>query len=252
MSSRYLTTARLANILQMIGLARQSGILRVVRGHGAAREVGQIRFTEGEPSSALLGQLTGPAALSVLENWGECQYAFTEATRGLDGRLTTPALGDPSQNERSGVSSDHTWSAYDYGSPPHTASTPSWLGSPPHAGGEPAAPSARQHTPLESAAPRPGSGYAELERLAASLPVSTDTETAPADEPHQLRLVPERASTAEQPDQLPLDRRERMVLLLVDGQRSIADLIRLTNRSESEVLAVLNHLTQLGLVRVPV
>jgi hypothetical protein len=49
-------------------------------------------------------------------------------------------------------------------------------------------------------------------------------------------------------EQLPLDRRERMVLLLIDGQRSISDLIRLTRRSEQELYAVLSHLRLLGLL----
>ena len=51
-------------------------------------------------------------------------------------------------------------------------------------------------------------------------------------------------------DQLPLDRRERMVLLLVDGQRTVIDLIKLTRRNENDLYAVLNHLRILGLVTI--
>jgi hypothetical protein len=39
-----------------------------------------------------------------------------------------------------------------------------------------------------------------------------------------------------------------MVLLLVDGRRGLADLARLTRRSEEEVRAVIEHLRLLGLV----
>ena len=49
-------------------------------------------------------------------------------------------------------------------------------------------------------------------------------------------------------DALPLDRRERMVLLLVDGRRNVADLARLTGRGENEVRAVLGNLKMLGLI----
>ena len=52
----------------------------------------------------------------------------------------------------------------------------------------------------------------------------------------------------ERMDSLPLDRRERMVLLLVDGYRSVADLVRLTRRSEQEVQMMLSHLATLGLI----
>ncbi|MGH2486922.1 MAG: hypothetical protein ACRDHE_13005, partial [Ktedonobacterales bacterium] len=50
--------------------------------------------------------------------------------------------------------------------------------------------------------------------------------------------------------QLPLDRRERMLLLLVDNRRTLSDLARLTRRNEREVLSVLEHLSTLGLVQV--
>ena len=78
MAAQYLTISRLSNIINMITLGQQSGILRVIRGQGAGREVGQIKFINGSPSSALLGQLTGTNALSVLSNWGECVYSFEE------------------------------------------------------------------------------------------------------------------------------------------------------------------------------
>jgi hypothetical protein len=65
-----------------------------------------------------------------------------------------------------------------------------------------------------------------------------------------LRLSPQRSGVADRIDQLPLDRRERMVLLLVDGQRTLVDLARLTRRTEPEVYAVLTHLQALGLVNM--
>ena len=78
MAAQFLTTSRLNNIINMISLGQQSGILRVIRGQGPTREIGQIKFVEGQPVTALLGQLTGPNALTVLSNWGECIYSFDE------------------------------------------------------------------------------------------------------------------------------------------------------------------------------
>jgi predicted transcriptional regulator len=39
-----------------------------------------------------------------------------------------------------------------------------------------------------------------------------------------------------------------MILLLIDGRRTLSDLARLTRRTEREVLAVLDHMATLGLV----
>jgi hypothetical protein len=78
---------------------------------------------------------------------------------------------------------------------------------------------------------------------------STATATPPMPlRPEQLLSRPRRTSLSQQVEQLPLDRRERMVLLLVDGQRTIADLVKLTRRSDTELYSVLNHLRILGLV----
>jgi hypothetical protein len=66
--------------------------------------------------------------------------------------------------------------------------------------------------------------------------------------PELLRAIPERTTMSAQVDQLPLDRRERMVLLLVDGQRTVSDLTRLIRRSQQEVYAVLYHLRLLRLI----
>jgi hypothetical protein len=61
-------------------------------------------------------------------------------------------------------------------------------------------------------------------------------------------VTPRRTARADLNEVLPLDRRERMILLLVDGRRSIPDLSRLTRRNEDEVYAVLTNLRILGLV----
>lgn len=65
-----------------------------------------------------------------------------------------------------------------------------------------------------------------------------------------LESIPRRTMLSEHIEQLPLDRRERMVLLLIDGRRTLIDLARLTRRTERELFAVLNHLAGLGLVQM--
>src|SRR5262249_40962255 len=107
MAAQFLTISKLSNIINMIALGQQSGILRVVRGLGATREIGQIKFVNGTPTSALLGQLMGESALTVLTNWGECVYSFEELPSGdlmdsgfspdnMGGRTSDPSFGAPS------------------------------------------------------------------------------------------------------------------------------------------------------------
>jgi hypothetical protein len=274
MASPFVATSRLSNIIQMITLSRQSGILRVIRGHGPTRELGQIRFVNGEPAAALLGHMVGMGALNALGNWGECQYAFDESAGGetddpmlavrqgqapLTGPL--PSMPNPSAS----------WPPYGYQYPPSGPQGPM----------SPLSPLPGESSPFAGSGPQtPGQGYPAWSggypanyppnyppaqtRPALGFPGDQPPAGMPGPQgaptwgqpaavgllPEHLRVVPQRTPAAEQLDQLPLDRRERMVLLLVDGQRNLSDLARLTRRSEQELYSVLAHLEMLGLVRL--
>lgn len=283
MAAPFVVTSRLGNIIQMISLARQTGILRVIRGQGATREMGQIRFIDGEPVSALLGQLTGEAALGVLNNWGECYYAFDELSVA-----DVAGTGAPrSPTGQFGLSpSDMNYEYPDanlgpfpgtggFASPmnPYEATNPSTPPYRPDVASLPRQPTAT--TPLtesswplysyqdsglfsnpgeQQVGPGPQAGQFVFPPTApypsaASMPMPSQMQGQMVST-GVLSAVPQRTALAEQVERLPLDRRERMVLLLVDGQRTVADLSRLTRRSEAEVQAVLSHLELLGLVTV--
>lgn len=253
MASRFASTTRLSNVVQMVTLSKQSGILRATRGQGPQREIGQIRFIAGEPVSALLGSLTGGAALSALSNWGECMYQFDEIAPEADSNY--PSLPQAPQQQPP---------TYAPSSPPPTSagSWPSY--------GYPSTSSLGSLSPLpdfgsssdgsfpgffDTEAPGyhgysfPGMSDPYAAPGGSVGPSSTATATSPMPlRPDQLMSRPRRTSLSEQVEQLPLDRRERMVLLLVDGQRTVSDLVRLTRRSDTELYSVLNHLRILGLI----
>lgn len=252
MAAQFLTTSRLNNIINMITLGRQSGILRVIRGQGNTRELGQIKFIDGEPVTALLGQLTGGNALGVLINWGECVYSFDEIASGnlRDGDVPFDSSGavgsDPGRSSPQGSGS---WPSYgSSGSYPFTPTSPSSgqvpsTSSLPNLGSQPGY---YPQTPIPSLntagdLPRYDPAYSGSLGLA---PQSQATVSAEV-----LSILYRRSIIAEHTDQLPLDRRERMVLLLVDGRRTVADLVRLTRRHDREVVAVLDHLASLGLIQ---
>jgi hypothetical protein len=261
MASQFLTTSRLSNILNMITLGRQSGILRVVRGQGSTREVGQIQFVDGKAVSALLGQVTGVNALSVLQNWGECIYSFDEypasGTTDLDSMpyQTGPSPWDYSQSFPDPASSmppGGSWPSYgNMGSQPNPSPLPpssSFAHSYPRPGSQPG------YAPVPSGAftgdlPDYDAIYGGLQPSGAPTH-QTGYQSSGSLNPGVLALCPRRTSLSEHVDQLPLDRRERMVLLLIDGRRNIGDLARLTRRSEREILRVLEHLSGLGLIQM--
>ncbi len=256
MPAQYLSTSRLSNVIHLIGLGQQTGILRVVRGHGATREMGQIQFVDGQPTAALLGQLTGSAALNVLNNWGESYYTFEEAVIGDDGSLEpqrTDALGPMYGAWPSG---DSGWSNRSPGTQPppgNMTGIPSSASWPSYGSGP--SPIYSPRPPVQPSMPYNGQGVTgQLPGGAASHPGMTPSQpsapypAAPATTVGPQTPPPRRISRVDLSDPLPLDRRERMVLLLIDGRRSIADLVRLTRRSEDEVRAVLGNLKMLGLI----
>ena len=260
MPAQFLTISRLSNIIHMIGLGQQSGILRVVRGQGPTREVGQIKFINGEPVSALLGQLTGPNALAVLNNWGECIYSFDEQAvpEAGDADLAADALNrlnsDAGRQSPTSSFPSGSWPSYGYPTSNSMAPGGSGAGYPLPASMPPGANAAGFGGPPGNSSnsgyyggygPKPGSGGGGSHQMAPPA-----VQVSEALSPDQLALRPRRTFLADRVEHLPLDRRERMVVLLIDGRRTLTDLARLTRRTEREVLIVLNHLVSLGLIQL--
>src|SRR5215813_4591260 len=100
MTEQFLSTSRLGNVIQLIALGNQTGVLKVVRGLGSTREQGEIHFVNGQPTYASLGNMVGNAALTVLQNWGESQYIFLEGPLPPPERPSyqTGPLGRPGEN----------------------------------------------------------------------------------------------------------------------------------------------------------
>jgi hypothetical protein len=250
MAARFVGTSRLSNIIQMITISRQSGILRATRNQNGMREMGQIRFLQGEPVTALLGSLTGGAALNALSAWGECMYAFDESEYDADMPPYDPAMQSTSgpYSPVSPAGTGSSWPSYGY---PTTSSLSSLPPTPPDFG------SSAPNDAFNAYAPDPTAPMSMLygtygqPDLSTSAPYSgSATTTALPLRPEQLAARPRRTTPSMNVDQLPLDRRERMILLLIDGQRTVMDLVRLTRRNENDLYAVLNHLRILGLVTI--
>src|SRR5262249_34401618 len=131
-----------------------------------------------------------------------------------------------------------SWPAYGY----QTHSGYNGAPSAPWGGSEPGAP------PYQGGYPQPaGAPYGAYDNSGSQAPPLTAYSLPPLT-PELLMIIPRRTALGDQFDQLPRDRRGRMALMLVDGQRPIADLVRLPRRQEQELYAVLAHLEALGLI----
>lgn len=262
MAARFVPTSRLSNIIQMIMLSRQSGILRAIRGQESARQMGQIRFVDGNAISVLFGQLINENAMNALMGWGECMYSFDEfasESAEADGYYYSSAEGGQYPNTPLPPSTG-SWPSYGY--PSGYPSSPNTFPSSPSQ--YPSGPQNPPYQPNSSYPPPYGSGYSQpapntgyngapdggdpYYRQQSGGFTATSMPGA-AFRPEMLEAVPYQTAISEPIERLPLDRRERMILLLVNGQRSMLDLVRLTHRTEREIYAVLQHLALLGLIQ---
>ncbi len=230
MGEQYLSTSRLANVMRLITLGRQTGLLRVVRGQGPTREEGEIQFIDGQVARATVGQITGGAALQVLQNWGESYYLFLDGVNILMGGYPSDSLG---------------WAA-----PPSSGSLPpAGSGSLPNGMFNTSQPGMM---PLPDYGPPSGSMSGTPSDHAVRSLYNTGAMPYGRQQVAQRVLdigyIPRRLAALNQAETAALDRRERQLLLLVDGRRTIADLIRLTRRGDDEIRMILTNLITQRLV----
>jgi len=241
MTEQYLSTSRLGNVIQLITLGNGTGILKVMRGQGSTREQGEIHFANGTPTFAMLGQLVGQAALTMLQNWSESSYLF------LEGMLP--------QREQSAHEGVPIGRQSEPAPPAQGGFGPRLIPRSPQPPEDPllSAPSGTAPLSISASGPTPRpSGNGLTGNLAHSGAGALQSGPMPMPpmrhELFQGHVVPRRTASLNRLDTLSLDRRERMVLLLIDGQRSVDDLIRLTRRSKQEVQMFLSHLFSLRLI----
>ncbi len=252
MSEQFFSTTRLGNVMKLIALGHQTGLLQVMRGNGNAREEGLIQFENGEITMATIGQLRGQAALAVLQNWGEAYYQFLDGVvqaqsarpsnrlvwNGAPNQQVPPPSGSGSFPGGMGMAGSQP--GMNGSSPQHSPYTtnPALGGSQPGIGNP-----GISYPPGPQGGPAAGTNYGSSQGGA---PLGNPaTRIAQLDSSYIARRLLYNENGAS----LSLERRERQLLLLVDGRRTISDLVRLTRRSEDEVQSMLAHLIAMNLVK---
>ena len=205
------STDRLANVIEVIQLGRKTGILTAERDTGFMLEQGMITFVKGQVTQASIGQHEGFSAFNLLKTWGACRFSFapSEASQ-ITQQITRPLA--PVTGEASTIRGLVT---------DPTLRTP-----------------ATTNHHQDNAMPAGGEGMngtGSMRQVPPAGPV-----------PYAIRPHHEALAWIER---VGLSRTHKQLFLLIDGYRSITELVRLTRRRQEEVIALLQELESAGLIR---
>jgi hypothetical protein len=232
----------LSDILQMISSRRRSGLLSLERYNAGHFEEGEIYFEKGRPAQAFFEMLSGQDALAALAGWHNVYYSFTAdvpipvtppMARGINsGGAPSYSTTEPLVKLR------HTTGPVQQTNevPPTSPLRRSSQLQPPTG----PQPPMRQTPPQPS---QPQEGGAARERTTGYNPPSGSGNNWGFG-----ALIPHRLSNEQNVLALPLTRPQRSIYLLVDGTRTVTDLVRCTGKSMQDVERLLMELKQQGLI----
>jgi hypothetical protein len=236
----------LGDILQMVSARKRSGLLSVERYDGGRFEEGEVYFQKGRPVHARLGMLSSQESLPKLLTWRNVYYTFvadvpppSSSALPVTGPFqhTTGPFASPSARNTTGPLPAPAWSTQE----PPSASLPGRAEQKPSVTG-PQPP--MRHTQPPASMPGP----------VTNPPVRTTGYNAPRNVSNFSGfegLVPHRLNNEQNVLSLPLTRTQRSIFLLVDGERTIADIARCTSKNVQEVGQILEELQQSSFVLLP-
>lgn len=215
---------RLRDVLELIRMRKQSGVLSLERYQANRYEEGEIAFQEGQPMNAQTGELTGQEALTYLLGWQQIFFTF------ITGQTRLPAKPPYPTSVEAAVAVAVN--------PPSIPPTPK--SSPVNTTGNVPAIAARLPQPSTNVISKNVGPNDTMYR-----PSNLNPNT-----PGLEWLVPQKLGQERNVLSLPLTRPQRSIYLLVDGHRSVADLARCTRKSLQEVERLLIELQERGLIVV--
>ncbi len=208
---RETATDRLVSIIQIIQLGRKTGLLTAKRGDGITQEEGTITFIKGQITETVVGRRRGSEALNWLTTWGNCRFTFVSSDPSETSSLS-PISTRAQENDMKDTD-----------------------------------PRLRQQRPVVKNQTDPliagASNRVEPQNPNTPLPASSLTTA-----PFRTRQLD---SALRMIENMGLSRTHRRLLLLIDGQRSILELVRLVGRSEQEVASLLHDLEQATVIQIP-
>ncbi|HVB62043.1 MAG TPA: DUF4388 domain-containing protein [Ktedonobacteraceae bacterium] len=232
-------TERLVDILHMAALRGQTGLLFVQRVNEQQMEQGEIFFENGDTVFARMGGETGEAALSQMMNWKEARISFHEGVVVSAGLRQQLHIEPRSSSISSMLPIELQKTRMMQATARAVTTTREPLSQTPISE-IPAILPGQQAVPGSLFGPR----RAITRNAQLSQPVyARNGQLIDAESVYQV--LPEVA--AEQIIHR-LDRRARLVFLLLDGKRSLREVAGLIHRSEVEVARSLAYFLALGLI----
>lgn len=203
-------TDRLANVIQVLQLGQKTGRLVVERNTGSTLEQGIITFVNGQIVQASVNQQQGLDALNWLRSWGHCRFAFLLDQRPGNAGQM-PSLPPQVPVQGNGL---------------HQRNPPSLL-------------------------PKTATGplYSQQDlanRLTGKLGAQR-VPTAWLTIPYRTRHIEEGMRLIEH---MGLSRTHRRLFLLIDGRRTLKELVRLMAHEPAEVLRFLQELERAGVIQL--
>ncbi|SRR5579884_596403 len=222
--ARGTATDKLVDVIQMLQMSRKTGILHVNRdAPDNTVEQGAVMLQNGQITDASLGPYRGAEAFQRLQGWASCYFVFQASAPPPQGaRPNSPSL-PPIQMS------------------PVNRNPASGFGNPLYGG---------QGTgPLQNR----GAGSPNTDHLSSRGAGFPSTGPLPMRGTGGTRNVPIRTRevSAILPhfNRLGLTRLHRQLFLLIDGQRSVPELILLIGHRTDEVDTLLDDLERAGLIR---
>jgi Domain of unknown function (DUF4388) len=239
------TAESLSDILELIRVRKQNGLLSVERFQGGRFEEGEMYFQAGQPTHARTGELAGQEALTYLLRWRQINFSFSIDAAQLPPVVSTPidvqvrervpvAVNASSLMSRS-AKTPINGSVRVAPLPPFPLPSPALTQVP--APGHFDSPTA----PLELAQVNAG-GYGNP-YMQRSLQNTSGTLNLAA-------IVPQKLGDERAVLSLPLTRPQRSIYMLVDGHRTIADLSRCMRKSLVEIERLLIELQERDLIAI--
>ena len=225
----------LGDVLELVRMRRQSGLLSVERMQGGHFEEGEIYFQHGQPMYASTGQMNGHEALVWLLSWHPVYFTFSSGEPRF-------AANIPAANTSKEVLAvpDNKGLAFQASARRPSSNTDLALN-------------------VNRALPNTPSGISPVntpglfnEEAARDLayPRPPDAPSSTVSTPGLEWLVPQKLGNGRDVLSLPLTRPQRSIYLLIDGHRSVADLARCTRKSLQEIERLLSELQEHGLISI--
>lgn len=215
MSQQETTTDSLISIIQSIQLAQENGVLIARRGEGGSLEEGSIVFVNGQVKQATAGRRTGSDALNRLSTWGKCRYTFA-VSKGVGQPL--PSILSPHLDREQPTVADS-----------HPGKQAPLVEKPADVSDRPTGPLARSTGPLRTVRGQTFLSPSVVIILSPTQPVN-----------EAMRRI----------EQNKLSRLHRQLFLLIDGQRSFGEVVRLVGKSQSDVYKLLCDLEGIGVIHI--